>query len=331
MMARVAGYTEGFEFGDLLWFTAASTAAISATYYRSGAYGVAVLNGEPYRLNSALSEAYHRVAFRITAAAISTRIIEWRSGTTELGSVRYNATTNKLDVYTGTGTVVDTGAIDIAINTWYLLETHIKIDDAAGVIETKIDGIADCSFTGDTKPGADTTFDRICLRAVSQTIYFDDIALNDTTGGADNSWCGDGHIECLKPNANGDQSDLVGQDGNSTDNYANADEVPSDGDTTYNESDVTDEYDLYNCEAFDGSGKTIQRVWPEGRARDTVASGGECQLGVKSGSTEDWSSNLALLTSYTRIVGSEYTTNPDTSAGWTDSDLDGIQVGFKVK
>ena len=161
-------------------------------------------------------------------------------------------------------------------------------------------------------------------------MFLDDLALNDTTGGSDNSWCGDGYVECLIPDGNGDRSDLTGSDGNKVDNYLQVDEVPSDGDATYNESGTAGEYDLYALAAFDGTNKTIRRVYVEARARSTGAVGDQCKLVVKTGGIVYKSSALSLGSNYERQVGTDYTLNPNSGIAWTDADLDALQAGLEV-
>jgi hypothetical protein len=165
---------------------------------------------------------------------------------------------------------------------------------------------------------------------VSTINYYDDLAINDTSGGADDSWCGDGRIIALTPNANGDLSQLTGSDGNSTDNYLLVDDVPSNGDTDYVEGSTVDQKDLYNLTACGLTGVIIKRVWAASRSRDTVAAGGLISLVVKTNSTEYAGTDRALATSYAEVLGDIHTVNPNTSGAWSTSDLDALQVGPKL-
>jgi hypothetical protein len=333
-MTRI--FTEGFEFGDMLFFngTLGGGAAITSTNPRSGTYaftcGTSGNTGTTETFPSALGELYFRIAIRDSnVASDAYSKICLYSGSTLVAGVRLYG--NKFNYYRST-TLISTGTLPAANSTWYLLEIHLIVGNS-GVFQLKVDGVLDIDYSGDTSPGSETTVDRFILFDGSTNPAFDDLALNDTTGAVDNSWCGDGHIILLKPNANGDASDLTGSDGNQTDNYLLVDEVPADGDTTYNVGDASGERDLYGIADFDGTGKTIRRVWVEARAKDTVAAGGECYLSVKvSGGTEQKSAAVPLLTTYTKqLLGTVHTVNPETSAAWSDANLDAIQVGFEVK
>jgi len=335
-MTRI--FNEGFEGGHTFWWTNfGSGAAIHANYARSGIYGMKIDQDDSatYTLATGLSEAYLRIPFYLVSyASYAPVLFYWRNGTTSLGSVKINYTTHKLEIYAG-GSLWGTGTITINTSTWYVLEVHIKISDTVGVLDVRLDGFSEITVAaGDTKPDANTTFTNLYWYAggasTAPTMYFDDIAINDTNGAVDNSWCGDGRFIAISPNANGDQSDLDGSDGNSVDNYALVDEVPANDETDYVESAVSDEYDLYNMAtpSWIFGSVDIKRIWLEARVRNTVA-GGQCKLGVKA-TTENWGDAINTPTSYAYVKDAERLANHDTAAAWTASDLASIQAGFKV-
>jgi len=323
--------TDGAEMGDLRLWTDPGAVTIDSGSKRSGVYSYKNENWG-YFTTPNLSEFYARIG---TAGnwTLSTTITV-RKGSTVIGSISRNSVTQRLEIRVGS-TIVVTGNIQVPTNAWVSVEWHLKIADSGGVSEIKIDGTVDASYSGNTKPDANTNIDNFYFAANSGYTglqYLDDIAINDINGSVDNSWTGDGHIIIRKSNGNGDASDLVGQDGNSVDNYLNVDEVPLDSDTTYNESATVDAKDLYNIEDFSGSGITILRVWVEARARDTVADAGLCQVGFKTSGSEYWSSDISLYTTYIkRVMSSMYEVNPYDSLPWEDSDLDAIQIGFKAR
>ncbi len=330
-MTRI--FTEGFEAGDgLFWSTLAG--ATSTAQARSGSRSWSLTNVSPVKNVTAVAEGFFRFGLRISSySAAAWTVLQWRAGATVLGSLRINSSTKKLELYTGASTLVATGTTAIAIDTWYLIELRIKIADAGGVVEAKLDGTVEPTFTGDTKPGADTTFDNLIFTAMgaSITLFLDDLAFNDTAGGVDDGYCGDGHVVMLTPNANGDSSQLVGSDADSTDNYLLVDEVPKDDDTTYVESATATQYDLYNLSAYTlQTGEAVLRLFVEARVKETTAAGDSINLGVKSGVTESWSGNLPVTTAYARYVGADLKTDPDTAAAWTQAGLNALQAGVKI-
>jgi len=321
-MTRI--FTEGFESGDLLFFTSHAS-VLSTSVVRSGTRSLQ--NANIGNLNSknipSVSLAYFRFAFN----RVSTFSFRWYNGATELGSIRHNTTSNRIEIYTSTGTLVATGTKEILANTWYLIEVYVNIADA-GTITVRVDGIQDATYSGDTKPGTAVTMDSVRYYLNG---YLDDLAMNDTSGFEDNSWCGDGRVIALTPDGNGSLSQLTGSDGNSTDNYLLVNEVPSNGDTSYVQGSTAELADLYTVAGSGLVGATIHRVWVESRSRDTVATGGLISLIVKTNGTEYDGATKTLGTAYAVITGDDLRLNPNTGVAWTIAELDALEIGVKTK
>jgi hypothetical protein len=329
--------TDGAETGSTIGIISFSgTTTVDSSVKKSGSYSYKNSNDSSYFGVDipASSELYIKTWFySVYGSGSGLAPIWWKNGTTALGYLRL--TSPYPEFYVGSSKVA-TSSRALEEKTWYLVEVHVKIHDSTGVLELRIDGLLDTSatFNGDTKPGADATITQICFNhyaSSSTAAYTDDIAINDTAGAVDNSWCGDGHVIKLAPNANGDSSDLVGSDGNSTDNYALVDDVPHDTDTTYVESATGGDYDLYNLSAcgLDAT-HVIQRVWTESMAKDTTTAGGQIKHVMKTNSTEYDSSAIDLGTSYALQKGAEQLVNPQTTSAWTPAELDALQVGVKI-
>jgi hypothetical protein len=271
------------------------------------------------------SEAYIRVA--INYATVPALVITWLSGTTTLGSLRRNAATGFLELYIGT-TLSGTGGISVALGTWYLLELHVKINNSTGILEFKVDGVLDSAATisGDTQPAAITTINIIRFHATTNTGYYDDIAINNVSGSEDISWPGDGRIVALTPSDNGYSSQWTGSDGDSTDNYQLIDEKPPSDADYVRVTTGSGLIDGYSLSTFDLSGSTIGRVWTNTRAKSDSA-GDWLYHGVRSGSVNYFISG-SLPTSFGTLTssGSGWKLNPNTSASWTQSDIDDLQA-----
>jgi hypothetical protein len=222
---------------------------------------------------------------------------------------------------------------------WYLIEIYFKLgDNPDGRFVVYLDAVEVINYTGDTKPGAQTTFDVIYWKAGltlggGSYMGIDDLALNDTTGGADNSYCGDGVIIKVTPDGTGTDSDWHGSDADDVDNYLLVDEYPHDSDTTYVYHDGADSgtQDQYTLSDYDGTGKTILRIYPEARIRKTAAAAHTVKLGtLASGGTDDMSAAINLTTSYARYVGDEQTVNPVDSNPWEEADIDALELVVEV-
>lgn len=231
--------------------------------------------------------------------------------------------------------VIVSAPVAMQEDTWYLIELHVVIDDTVGRYEAFVDGVQYIDYTGDTKPTADTHVDNIYFYSGAYvSIYIDDLALNDTSGLTDNSWCGDGMIVKMYPNGNGTHNNWHGSDGNDVNNFELVDEYPNDGDLTYvyhdgSESGVQDQYTLSD---LDFTNKTVLRIYPEARARKSAASSYTLKLGIlPSGGVDDLSAARNLFADYyCRVVGDEYTVNPVDSLEWEEADLDSLQFIAEV-
>lgn len=331
-MARLL--TEGFEAGGTFPHIAYTNLSISTTK-RSGSYAAQSQSSSAFKYFElsipATTELYIRCGVRIDSLASGgIGAIKLLNGTTVLDQITFAIVGVQYPSLLVSTSVVATSTTPLVSNTWHLFEAHLKVDNA-GVFELKQDGIQTITYSGDTQPGLATTIDKIQFGCSGfEIVQIDDIAINDITGAVDNSWIGDGHVIMLKPDANGDSSQLTGSDGNSTDNYLLVDDVPSDGDTTYVQSATAGQKDLYNLSACGLSNVVIGRVWAEARAIDTGSGGGQVKLVTKAGATETDSAALTLSTSYAAIKSAEMLVNPADSAAWEVADLDALQVGVKI-
>jgi hypothetical protein len=326
-MARV--FTDGAEFGDTNFWNGFNGTASTLTA-RSGSYSYLFGQVDVGYINiNALGELYFRIGYRDGAGYLSripTFYSDPSAGGSEIASLRMDSA-GYLFAYSGAN-LRATSTIQVT-SSWSLIEIHIKFGTSDGVFQVKIDGILDIDYTGGVGADGNTVKSLYFLanNTTGNVAYVDDIALNDTTGGVDDSWCGDGKVLLLSPNAAGDITQLYLSGAAS--NYDAVNEVPSNSDTDYVYGETVGLYDLYNLTAF-SENPNISRVWVEARARGTVADGEQIRLMIKTGGTEYQSTPLNMLTSYDRIIGPEYRTNPDTTVAWTDSDLDNLQAGAKI-
>lgn len=334
----------GGELGDMSELTFANDKVwVQTTIKRSGAYAyrINVSNGGAgfglmYKEFTAAAEKYFRNAFYhpILTGSSPQAPLYFASGATALVSIDIDYT-NRVYVAKVGSTIVATGTAKITVGGWDLLEIHVKIADAGGVIEVKVNGFIDISYTGDTKPGAETTISRVYWQTIDRNLgagvdtYVDDIAINDTSGSADNSWCGDGRILFRPTNGAGDQSGFTPSAGL---NYQCVDDVPNNGDTDYVDGTTLDTYDLYQvANSALVTDDVILRMRVVAVAKDTVANGGKIALGLKTGGTEYWGDDKPLTTNYTDVYGTEHLINPQTGVAWTVADLDALQVGEKAR
>lgn len=324
-MTRI--FTDGAEIQDLLFWNTYAALSISTTQYRSGAASYYIAGWAKKNITD-VSELYLRFAVR--ANSISGVILRFYKGSNVIARLDVDSSSKFLKGYTGdAGTLIGTGSTYISSNVWYLIEIHYKVDDSNGIFHLYADGIQQFSFTGDTKPGSDTTIDSMTFYSISgDYTYYDDLAMNDTSnvdGKNDNSWCGDGHIEILTPNAEGDVLQWNTSTGGT--HYTLVDDNPPDSDTSYvASSGIGSKQDMYNLTSFTDTNKSISRIFVEARAKDFSTAASVLKLGIKTGGNVYLSSGTILPASYTLIKGEEYLINPIGSGIWTKADLDALQI-----
>jgi len=309
-MARLL--TTGAEAGDKLDWSAyhGSQAHVSGTVAHTGTYSY-YINGSDgyYRLLVAnKTELWIRSWVQMGDISNSPVIFDFGVGSSRV-RVRINAD-GSISLLSGDTTVLNTFNAVILPNIWYMFEVYLYPHDTTGVFQVKVDGVVKNNYSGDTVPGTGAAITYVDFRGINWTnTYHDDIAVNDNSGGVDDSWCGDGRVIALKPNAAGDVTGFTPSAGA---NYDCVNEVPP-NDSDYVEDNVDGTYDIYNLEASGLTGVTIARVSVEVTALKTVAEDTKQRPVIKTDGTKYDGDDKDLLTSYTRYKH-VWRFNPYTSA-----------------
>lgn len=213
---------------------------------------------------------------------------------------------------------------------WYLVEIHYLQHSSGGILQVKIDGVQEINFSGNTASTGSGGLSYFLATTDTGTKgqQIDDLAVNDTSGSVDNSWLGDGWVDFLLPN--GDAS-VQWTPSTGSSNYATVDERTSNGDTDYNSSASSSDKDLLNLTTISlSSGQEISAVQPVVVAKRVVADTPlNLEVGLKSGSTEDFDSGHTLTTTYKTYRGDIYLNNPDDGQAWEQADIDALQVGYR--
>lgn len=240
-------------------------------------------------------------------------------------SVRCNDyTADVMYVYRTTSNIATVTPAAWTAFSWFLLETYAKLNGSETIFTVKINGAQVFTQTWAAQTGAGNirTVQYLCNSWRSEYLELDDVAIDDA------AWIGNGSIVALLPTST-TSAGLTGSDGNQTDNHLLVDERAPDADTTYvyGASAVEDEYGLEDLSPALSAGESVSGVWATARARKEGASTLELQTGVKSGSTSDYdAAHPALSTNYATLNGDYRTTDPDTSAAWTESGVNALKL-----
>jgi hypothetical protein len=356
-----AGNSEGFS-------VVTGSPAISTVTYRSGAAALEIGSlgsgtreaiGNQYVAAEVGGDTYYFRAYLYVATAPSAdnTIIAFAT-TTGLSTHGINVkltSSRTLDVYQGT-TNLATGSTALSLNTWYRVEIAYKRDAATpnanlDYFELKIDGATeDSSTTASIASACNHVGIGGNLKAEAQTQgswFFDDVALNDSTGAAQTSWPGSGKIVFLKPTGTGtyDEPTATG----AATNWECVDEVPKDDATTYaaftaNSSGWTiagSRLLMQMQGASDvsiGANDTVTLVGVGWFAAAATAATMSLIAGIRSGgSNADMSGSQTLnTTGYSHIddgaricnVTPQYT-DPTDSMAWTVAKIDAMEIGLR--
>ena len=236
---------------------------------------------------------------------------------------------------TSSGTVLATSTQVFPLNEWRHLQMQATIADSGGTCIVKVDGTDWINFTGDTKnAGTNTTIDGIFLlqSGSSNTYLADDLWVCNgtddtaTTGRPDNDFLGDLHVEGILPTGNGNSSQFVGSDGNSTDNYLLVDD-PTINTTDYVGSATPGNRDSYVTGDLASYVSAVYAVRVSAYAAKSDAGAAGIKVGLReSGGTVTLAASQALSTTYATYWDALRKVNPTGSTAWSAADVNGIQI-----
>jgi hypothetical protein len=240
--------------------------------------------------------------------------------------------------FNGTTLGDEAGTTFSALNSYKQIEVKARLHDSTGSVEVRVDGnttpVINLSSQDTKNGGTKTVFDAIYLRGNLSTAnggqgQFDDFYVCNEQSGTNNDFLGDVVVQTVFPSGNGATSNLVGSDGNSTDNYLLVDETaPNTSD--YNGSATVDQKDTYAMGNTSGTPTSIRAVRLNAYAAKSDAGSRSFALVVRSGGTEADSSDIPLSTTF-QYYGTIFLLDPTDSNAWSQAKVDGIEAGFKVR
>jgi hypothetical protein len=241
-------------------------------------------------------------------------------------------------LYRGDGsTLLATYSNSLGTNTWYYFEIKWIGSQTVGTYEFRVNGQVVATYSGDTCQGAGTTARTIVFggdRTQTGTTIIDDIYMNDgvdsgVVGAPNNDYLGDVRIEVLYPNANGTTSQLLGSDGNSTDNYLLVDETTPNDATDYVQSNTVGEKDTYNMGSLATAVGTVFGVQPCPNVRKDLAGTRAFKPVIRSAGVEEDGTEVFLGTSFTMYRNEPFDGDPSGNQ-WTIASINAMEAGVKV-
>lgn len=226
------------------------------------------------------------------------------------------------------GTVLATTAPGaIPPNNWVYVELEGVIDDTTGSVKVWINNDLLINISGvDTRnAGTGLAVQPWFGGQTSSDNYdadFDDFYFRNT-----NVRLGESRVETLRGTGDTAVKNWVPNSG--VTNFSRINETLVDGDTTYVESGVIGNQDLYDFGDLSSTPATIHAVQLVGFARKTDAGSRGIALTCKSGATFSDGPSYSLSASYSRL-DRIMLTDPNTSAAWTAAAVNTLQAGPEV-
>lgn len=339
-------YMEGFELGTLVsGWSAFSDQGFQAGiwggtefYFGSGSAGVERYGMYDPPTGHYLSSGYVGVRLRTIGVPVNGQFFQLQEKDVVAHLALRRNGAGKIELVCG-GTVLGTtvDSFDITITHHYGIK-YVIADGTGGSATVQIDGKQVINVTGvDTRNGGTTGLISRYFWTTAASggvfVFLDDFYMGNLSGDAPyNTLLGDCRVETLLPNGNGDSSQWVGSDGNSTDNYALVDDTNPADNVVGNSDGHRDLYAVANTTAANGDILATQvSVLAARNGAETAFAGIDVvQKGDGGGVVVDPVVTAAnLLSSYQWFVAPVKTTDPDGDA-LTLTNLNGLQVGVEV-
>lgn len=231
---------------------------------------------------------------------------------------------------TGNMTLLGTGSAVLGVNTEHYLEIKTLISATVGTVEVRLDGSGtpDINLTGQntlsTGGSALVSFIGLGCNVNGAVNYFDDVYVNDATGGVNDGFMGEIRVDYHMPNANGAHSEWDRSTG--ADQYATIDEVPQSV-SDYNSTSVADELDTVAVENFKNTGGTILAVQVNVLGSKTGDGGAGTAPVVRIDGTDTVGTTNYQSAGWA-YLRQNYDKQPDTT-DWNETDFNAMEVGYK--
>ncbi|WP_020684214.1 LamG-like jellyroll fold domain-containing protein [Streptomyces prunicolor] len=257
---------------------------------------------------------------------------------------------------TGSGTThtyVGGSSATLSTGQWYRVE--LDYDPSTDIQHVYLDGtdfsgaVAGAGFTGfQTSAIRVGAFTDVVAGSTTCDLYIDDIAVNDSTGTAQNSLPGAGNVVHMKPDSAGDANawaTVVGGTAGVANNFTRVNEVTPDDATSYNATTATgttttDDLNLASsASAGIGAADAIALVAVGGRVGSTATTAASIVYRLKSqasGTVVESASVTVALNGWCTHVNNAIRpyqltsyTDPQAGGSWTPGLLDTAQIGYR--
>ncbi len=349
-MARI--WQCGFELNTLttgVEISATSgTISVQSTIARTGTYALRTNAGTSFvRQHLAGSNQSTQVWVRAciyiaTLPGATTAVLRIANGSNATCAQIGLTTSGTLVLNDATGTLVGSASAALSTATWYTIELFLDASSSPGTVTGRLDGTQFATGANSSQ----ASWARALVGIIGSTtgdLYWDDWAVNDSTGSGQTSWPGIGKIIHLIPNGDGDNHawNNTGNTAGSSTNYQLVDEIPPNDSTDFVQIGTANAEDMYALtDSGIGASDVVNVVMVGFRGRNNSADAtAAAKLQIKKTSGGTITQGTAIVPNTTTFFTNanaeprNYTlvtyTDPD-GAAWTQATLDTAQAGIKL-
>jgi len=227
------------------------------------------------------------------------------------------------------GTLLGTSTTGVFDANWHYVEVSATISDTVGTAVVRVDGTQVLSLSNvDTKnAGTNSTIDQVQLGIASGApLTVDDWYICDATGSAPyNTFLGDVRVQPLVGNGAGTNTQLTPS---VAPNWDCTNELPYSA-TDYVSGSTVGQKDTYAMTDL-AAGYTILGVKTKAIAKKTDAGTRNLKTVLRSGGTDYTDPSATALSGTDSPVWYIRTADPATSAAWTTTGINAMEVGVEV-
>lgn len=230
----------------------------------------------------------------------------------------------------GAGTVLGTGSIIPAFNSWNYIEMKVGCHNTTGNVELRLNNVTIFSATGiNTRNTANAQINRLCLAAnAGNAGYWDDLYItNEIT--PNSGLLGDCRVQTLVPTGLG-QNNGWSPTGQPT-GWQCVDDTAAQVAGTYSDTDYVYASSTgikfeYSMADLSGTSPVVFGIALSNVSKKGDAGARTCQNLLYTNSAEASGSAYNLSTSYANYTD-VWNTNPVTGSSWTPTEINNIQAG----
>lgn len=235
----------------------------------------------------------------------------------------------------GSGAVLqDSAPISLVEGVWHYYEFKVTVDDVAGSVEVRRDGVSIINVAGVDTRNAGTTANVHTIRfgqnGNNNVGSLDDIYVLKQDGVGAVNFLGEVEVEALRPNGNGTYSELTGSDLDTTDNYLHVDDGPGVSDADFVASSVDGQKDTYTFTDMVRANPVVRGVQLSARVRKNDTDPKSVRTVLRTDGVDYPGSDFLLPSSF--IWNQElYETHPGTGVLWTPAQVNDLEAGVEVR